>query len=153
MEESDTDRLENLGYMNIQNILVSLREGIFPECMKTALVVPLFKKGDPNETENCRPISLLTTVSKVFEKCMSVQMINIFEYNNLFNEKQFGFRKNKNTVLGSMNLVSDIMDAFDGCCCSTVLFCDLSKAFDCVDHGTLLPTLEAYKFAATAFVF
>lgn len=124
-----------------------MREGTFPDCMKRALVVPLFKKGNVEEAANYRPVSLLPILSKIFEKCMSQQIINFFERNSLFSENQFGFRRNKNTVMGILNLMADIMDAYDGRCYNTVLFCDLSKAFDCVDHGILLRKLKAYKFS------
>lgn len=128
-------------------INLCIREVTFPDCLKRALVVPVFKKGSPDKAENYRPISLLPILSKVFEKCMSKQIVHFFEENKLFNESQFGFRKNKNTVLGITNLMSGIMDAFDGQCYNTVLFCDLSKAFDCVDHGILLRKLNSYNFS------
>lgn len=54
----------------------SLRYGIFPECLKSALVKPLFKKGDPKNVENYRPISLLSSFSKIFEAAMCNRIVN-----------------------------------------------------------------------------
>ena len=129
-------------------INLCLREGICPSVLKRALVVPIFKKGDSNAAENYRPISLLPIISKILEKCMAEQIVNFFESNGLFSECQFGFRRDKNTVLGVLDLISDILRAFQEMQYDTVLFCDLSKAFDCVDHGILLQKLKAYNFSS-----
>lgn len=123
-----------------------IKENTFPKCLKRALVVPLFKKGNMDMTENYRPISLLPIISKIFEKAIAKQIVQFFEGQNLFAQEQFGFRRDRSTTLGILNLVSDIMDAFDDQAYDVVLFCDLSKAFDCVDHGILLRKLKAYNF-------
>lgn len=127
-------------------INLCFQQNTFPEVLKTAVVVPIFKKGDPSMPDNYRPISLLPIISKILEKCMAIRIVNFFETNGLFARCQFGFREHKNTVLGIINLVSDIIEAFQNKEYSTVLLCDLSKAFDCVDHAILLQKLKYYNF-------
>lgn len=127
-------------------INVCLQKSIFPDVLKVALVTPIFKKGDVNKAENYRPISLLPIISKIFEKCMALRVIDYFESNNLFTEHQFGFRKGRSTVMGILDLISEITEAFDKKHYTAALFCDLSKAFDCVDHNILCQKLYAYNF-------
>ncbi|XP_050294198.1 uncharacterized protein LOC126734556 [Anthonomus grandis grandis] len=127
-------------------INLCLKESCFPSVLKEALVIPLFKKGDCNKPDNYRPISLLPIVSKILERCLAEQIADFFKKNNLFSKCQFGFRKDKSTVLGVLDLVSDILEGFQNFQYDTVLCCDLSKAFDCVDHGILLGKLKAYNF-------
>lgn len=109
-------------------------------------MVPIFKKGSPDLTENYRPISLLPIISKIVEKCMALKLVKFFEENGLYSPCQFGFRQGKNTVMGILDLISGIVEAFHDKQYEAVLFCDLSKAFDCVDHGILLRKLKAYNF-------
>ena len=72
-------------------------EGIFPECFKTAKIIPIFKSGDSNSTVNYRPISMLPFLSKMFEKLMCARLDCYLKSNNILCTNQFGFRKNSNT--------------------------------------------------------
>ena len=75
----------------------SLSEGIFPECFKTAKIIPIFKSGDSNSTANYRPISMLTFLLKMFEKLMGARLDSYQKSNNILCTNQFGFGKNCNT--------------------------------------------------------
>ena len=71
--------------------------GIFPDSFKKSKITPLFKKGDQSLLLNYRPISLLPTISKVFERILFDQMYTYFNTNSLLAEQQYGFRKNHST--------------------------------------------------------
>ena len=71
----------------------SLTTGIFPNKLKIAKVIPLFKKGDIYTFKNYRPISLLPSISKIFERTMYDQIYNYFQNRELFYNSQYGFRK------------------------------------------------------------
>ena len=73
-------------------------EGVFPHIFKIAKVVPLFKKGDKKDTANYRPFSLLSVLSKVFEKILHNRMIRFTEKNDLICPMQYGFRNNMSCV-------------------------------------------------------
>ena len=73
---------------------LSISTGEFPENMKLAEVIPLFKKGVLDIMENYRPISLLITLSKLLEKCIYKCLYNFINKNNIFYSKQYGFRSN-----------------------------------------------------------
>ena len=68
----------------------------------------------------------------------------------LFSKHQFGFRVKRSTVMGILDLLDEIMDSFEGLECFSALFCDLSKAFDCVTHSLLLEKLKLYNFGEVA---
>ena len=74
-----------------------LNNGIFPDKLKIAKVVPIFKKGDCALTNNYRPISLLPVISTVIEKIIYTQLSLYFESNKLFSDSQYGFRPNHST--------------------------------------------------------
>ncbi len=73
-------------------INTSIVTGVFPQAWKHALVIPLFKKGDPNNVSNYRPISLLPIASKILEKIISNQLLNFLETNVTLSNCQHGFR-------------------------------------------------------------
>lgn len=131
-------------------INLCIRENSFPDAFKKATVIPLFKKGDVDNISNYRPISLLPILSKVFEKCMATSINEYFEQNDLFTGCQFGFRRERNTTLGIIGLISHIMDSYENLLYNSVTFCDLSKAFDCVSHDLLIKKLEFYNFQTSA---
>ena len=69
-----------------------MKTGVFPNKMKLAKVIPIYKKDDPTQVTNYRPISLLPVLSKVVEKTIAKQLSEYFEENKLFNQNQYGFR-------------------------------------------------------------
>ena len=71
----------------------SITKGIFPECLKTAKVIPLFKKGDESLCSNYRPISLLSCFHKLFEKIIKEKLLDFLYRNNVLYKYQFGFKK------------------------------------------------------------
>lgn len=127
-------------------INLCFRDCVFPTVLKDAIVIPIYKKGERENVSNYRPISLLPVLSKVLEKCMAVRISKYLEENHLFSEQQFGFRKGMGTTAAILNLVNLIMEGFHQKRHTSTVFCDLSKAFDCVSHDLLLGKLRGYNF-------
>ena len=83
----------------VQSFNGCIEKQVFPECLKIAKVLPLFKKGDESQPSNYRPLSLLSSLSKVFEKLLHKRMVKFFNKNNLFTPVQYGFRKNRHAPM------------------------------------------------------
>jgi len=120
----------------------SLTSGIFSSWLKYSQVTPLFKKGSKSELSNYRPISLLTSFSKIFEKVIYKRLVNHASVYNILSKAQYGFRTNMSTDNAIYQLTNNILKALDNKQLVGGIFCDLSKAFDCVGHETLLNKLE-----------
>ena len=91
----------------------SLKTGIFPGALKVAKVKPLFNKGDNCCLNNYRPISVLPTISKIFQRVMYIQLYTFFNVNNLLSEQQYGFRSQHSTELACVKLVDYILKEMD----------------------------------------
>ena len=121
-----------------------LNTGTFPDKLKIAKVIPIFKKGDPSLFENYRPISLLPAISKVVEKIIALQLSSYFEKNKLLFDNQYGFRPKHSTEHAALELIDRITNKMDTNEIPLNIFLDLSKAFDTIDHSILLNKLKYY---------
>lgn len=121
-----------------------LAEGVFPDKLKIARVVPVFKKGDRTQVSSYRPIAILPAISKIFEAVMYTQLVDHFESNNLFNEAQHGFRRGRSTTTALLSVAGRVLEAYEAGDTMTLTLCDLSKAFDVVPHDLLLGKLCEY---------
>ncbi len=119
-------------------INTSITTGVFPQVWKHALVIPLFKKGDQNSVNNYRPISLLPILSKIVEKIVSNQLLDFLLKHNLLSNSQHGFRPNLSTETALQKITDTIYNNMDSKIISLLSLCDLSKAFDSVNHSILL---------------
>ena len=118
--------------------------GIYPDCLKCARVIPIFKSGDKKDCSNYRPISTLSIFNKIFEKLIHARLSQFFEHNNVLSHRQFGFRKKSNITLAAFTLISDILKSFNEKSYAVCCFVDLKKAFDTVNREVLLRKLYHY---------
>ena len=128
----------------------SLRTGIFPDALKIAKVIPLFKKEDQHVFDNYRPISLLPCISKIFEKVVYTQLFDYFDKNKLFVKHQHGFRKQHSTESAGLEFVGRLLSSIENNGIVFSLFIDLSKAFDTISHDILIKKLEYYGIGQTS---
>lgn len=126
-----------------------IRKGVFPDNLKISVIRPLFKKGDASNYCNYRPISILSVVEKVFEKYIVRYLKDYFCSNNIINKNQYGFQKGK----GTEKLIIEINDYLNiqlnkgyGV---LAIFIDFSRAFDTVNHGTLINRLQEIGVSGT----
>ena len=91
----------------------SILEGTFPKKLKLAKVVPVFKSGEDTDPNNYRPISLLSTFNRIFERLMYKRLKSFFEINGLFYESQYGFREKHSTQYALIDIVNRIQNNMD----------------------------------------
>ena len=130
LKEFKTELSEPLSDM----INVSFNKGIFPDFPKVANVIPIHKKGEKLDPNNYIPISLLSNISKLYEKAMHIRLTNFLRKNKVLFSYQFGFRNNHPTDHTLISLTEMIRNALDNGNFACGVFMDLQKAFDTVNH-------------------
>lgn len=127
-----------------------LTEGTFPDELKTAKIIPIYKKGDTSIAENYRPIAILPAMSKILEYVIAHRLMVFLEKNDYISSAQHGYRKRMSTITNIEELMKMILEGIDNRECVQLMCCDLSKAFDTVDHTILLEKLYYYGIRGKA---
>ena len=122
----------------------SLSSGIFPDRLKYSEIKPLFKKGDKLNISNYRPISVLSSFSKVLEKAVYNQLYDHCRKHNILVGEQFGFRNKLATTDAIYQLINKTLIALNEKIMVGGIFCDLEKAFDSINHDILVSKLKFY---------
>ena len=127
-----------------ENISYCLGESLlFPHDLKLADVTPAYKKKS-RSSKDYRPVSILSNISKIYERCIYDQIQNYFD--QILSKYQCGFRKGYNAQHCLITLIEKCKKGVDNGGAFSALLTDLSKAFDCVSHELLIVKLNAYGF-------
>ncbi len=125
----------------------SLRSSQVPAEWKLANIIPLHKKGNKDHVENYRPISLLSTVSKTLERCVLNHISHHIQSN--IHSAQYGFVNGRSCTAQLLSILQTIGKNLDKGLQTDVVFMDISKAFDTVDHSILLQKLQHFGFSGS----
>ena len=141
-----------LSYILAELFNKCLKESCFQDCWKVSSMVPVFKSvGERSTARNYHPVSLLSVISKVFEKLVNNRIVDHLEKCGLFSDFQYGFRSSRSTA-DLLTVVSErIARAFNRSVATRAVALDISKAFDRVWHAGLLHKLNFYGISGQIF--
>ena len=125
-------------------IYLSFLYGNFPNCLKRAIVIPVHKSGDSALVSNYRPISLLSPISMLFEKCFYVWFTNFLSKPTILSDTKYGSRQGSATQDVIIKLTEFVYEAIIDRKLSGDFFIGYSKAFDTMNHRRLLQELDRY---------
>ena len=139
--KNNSDIFADFFFLNLNNCITS---SVFPSNLKNAEITPVHKKDSKNTESNYRPVSILSNISKIYEKCIFFQISNYFE--KILARYRFGFRKGHNTQQCLLVMIEKRRQSLDKGGNYGALLTDLSKAFDYLSHDLLIAKLHAYGF-------
>lgn len=120
----------------------AIDSGIFPRAFKRAIVHPIYKSGAKDDVSNYRPISVLSSLSKIFERILNKNLTNFMTKNNLIAKNQYGFRSCVSTEDAVIDFVNTLVNKIDNRLKCYGVFLDLTKAFDTVSIPKLVSKME-----------
>lgn len=124
-----------------------IKESIFPDCLKIAKVIPLFKSGDKTDPNNYRPIAITPIDAKCFESVILERIETHLKNNDILCKYQFGYTKNSNCESAVLHVLNRIYQNVEKKLFTAAVFIDLSKAFDCIMHPLLELKLSKLGFS------
>ena len=127
-----------------ENINQCSLKSVFPSDLKLADVTPVYKKKSKNSKDNYRLVSILSNISKIYERCIYDQIQ--FFFDSVLFKYQCGFRRGYNAQHCLVSLIEKWKKSVDNGGAFGALLTDLSKAFDCLPHELLIAKLDAYGF-------
>ena len=123
----------------------TFENGIFPEILKTAQAIPIFKIGDQQDSNNYWPISLLSNIGKIIEKLIHKRLFKFLNNDNCLFNYQFEFKNHHSTNHALISITEKIRKSTDDGKIACEIFLDFQEAFDTVDNDILLAKLEHYE--------
>lgn len=135
-------RLHNINYSIWVLCNRMLQEGIFPNCLKKGIIKLKYKKGNRDELKNYRPITILNSISKIFEKVLKTRITNFATECDMISKEQFGFKKGVSTEDAVLYLTTKIQGNITKGNTTMAMSLDISKAFDSIPHDILFRKLE-----------
>ena len=141
------DASEVLSPLLAEIINIGYQTSVFPDCMKTASIKALHKKEDPDKITNYRPISILPTLSKIFERAATDQLVEHLEKNNLLSKHQHAYQRRHSTQTCLVEVINYLYRLIDQKKWTAIASLDLSKAFDSISHSLLLNKLAKLEMS------
>lgn len=132
-------------------INLSFCTGKFPTALKTGKIIPIHKKGNVSCMENYRPITLTSVFSKMFEYCFLERLVLYLNKFNIISPNQHGFQCGRSTDTAIHAFYNELIRFIDANEAPVGIFCDLSRAFDCVNHEILFKKITKYGISGTSF--
>lgn len=124
----------------------SLASGIYHDRFKYAKVRPIHKKGDKTKMTNYIPLSLLISFSRISKTLIFNRLNQYLQVNKILIPEQFGFRKGNTIGIAIFNLTDNILVSINHPKQTGSIFCELTKASDCVNHEILLRKMQTMEF-------
>ena len=118
--------------------------GCFPDSLKVSTVTPIFKCGEKSDAGNYRPISVLSPLSKIIEKCIYHRICSYLNYRNILADNQYGFRTSHSTEHALLNFIDHVSQELDKGKYVIGIYLDIKKAFDSVNFNILYKKLTKY---------
>jgi len=115
-------------------INISYEKNVFPDCMKIANIKPIFKENNKEQISNYRPISILSTISKIFERSSTDQLVKFLEKNDLITKCQHAYRKGHSTTTCVAEIINQLYRYIDEGQLTGLAKLDLRKAYDSISH-------------------